>query len=262
MKWFRFYTEVIDDPKLKNVSDKSFRVMISLFCLAADSNAEGEIPMKKDDIIWRLRLSDKALSAAVDELSEVNIINNSYPLRILNWSKRQYKSDNVNERVKRYRAVTRNVSNTLHETAPEQNRTDTETEKDTDSTCTDTKKQKIEFLNDVFINIPDTLKTKWQKSCPGIDIHRELSKAEAWVLSNPKLKKSNWSRFLTNWMVRSQDYARKEGGSNGNRSNTYRRYSGADRRDTELPADVQAIIDEINARSTTKAAASPADGEE
>lgn len=52
------------------------------------------------------------------------------------------------------------------------------------------------------------------------------------------------------------------GGSNGNRSNTYRRYSGADRRDTELPADVQAIIDEINARSTTKAAASPADGEE
>ena len=54
----------------------------------------------------------------------------------------------------------------------------------------------------------------------------------------------------------------KEGGSNGNRSNTYRRYSGADRRDTELPADVQAIIDEINARSTTKAAASPADGEE
>lgn len=71
-------------------------------------------------------------------------------------------------------------------------------------------KEKVEFCNSLFQNIPEALMSKWKESCPGIDIKREIAKAEAWVISNPKLKKSNWSRFLTNWMVRAQDRAIKE----------------------------------------------------
>jgi len=251
MKWFRMYVEIIDDPKMKQVSDRSFRVFNYLLALAAEADEDGVIPMSRADIIWRLRISEKDLDTAVKQLSFLDIIEDSYPLKFLNWGKRQYKSDDVNVRVKRYR----NKNVTLHETAP-----DTDTDTDTDKKKIH--KEKVEFKNSLFHNIPDALFSKWKVSCPGIDVKREIARAEAWVISNPKLKKSNWERFLTNWMARAQDRARPEGGNNGNRTNAYRRYSGADRRDTELPADVQAIIDEINARSTTKAAASPADGEE
>lgn len=76
------------------------------------------------------------------------------------------------------------------------------------------KKEKIDFQNNHFINIPEDLTKKWEAIAPAISIALELTKAEAWVISNPKLKKSNWSRFLTNWIVRAQDHATKYGGVN------------------------------------------------
>ena len=81
------------------------------------------------------------------------------------------------------------------------------------------KKDKIEFNENHFINIPGDLKEKWKSIAPGISLNTEITKAEAWVLSNPKLKKSNWSRFLTNWIVRAQDHVTKYGGNNGNTGN-------------------------------------------
>lgn len=103
MKWFRLYAEIIDDPKLRNVSDKSFRVMIFLFSLAAEADKDGLIPLTEDEIMWRLRIPKKVLTAAISELSDQNIIDNIFPLQVLNWSKRQYKSDNSSNRVSAYR---------------------------------------------------------------------------------------------------------------------------------------------------------------
>lgn len=84
------------------------------------------------------------------------------------------------------------------------------------------KKEKVEFINSLFQNIPENLLLKWKESCPGINIKQEIAKAEAWVLSNPKLKKSNWSRFLTNWMVRAQDHVVKYGGNGNEKFNANR----------------------------------------
>jgi hypothetical protein len=91
------------------------------------------------------------------------------------------------------------------------------------------KKDKVSFDENHFLNIPEDLKEKWKSIAPGISLDTEITKAEAWVLSNPKLKKSNWSRFLTNWIVRAQDHVIKYGGNNGNsaiktgfKTNSYR----------------------------------------
>lgn len=56
-------------------------------------------------------------------------------------------------------------------------------------------------------HIPDALKLVWAKAYPALSLDAELSKAAAWILSNPKNKKSNYSRFLTNWLSRAQDNA-------------------------------------------------------
>ena len=34
------------------------------------------------------------------------------------------------------------------------------------------------------------------------DIPSEIRKASLWIFSNPKRKKKNYSRFLTNWMAK------------------------------------------------------------
>ena len=61
-------------------------------------------------------------------------------------------------------------------------------------------------------NIPNSLLATWQKGHPAVNIETELSKAAAWILANPKNRKSNYARFLTNWLSRSQDSAPRASG--------------------------------------------------
>jgi phage replication O-like protein O len=59
----------------------------------------------------------------------------------------------------------------------------------------------------VWINIPDALMANWEQAYPALSLEAELSKAAAWIIANPKNKKSNYARFLTNWLTRAQDSA-------------------------------------------------------
>ena len=46
----------------------------------------------------------------------------------------------------------------------------------------------------------------WNAAYPACDIQIELNKMVVWVQSNPtKGHKSNWRKFITNWLSRSQD---------------------------------------------------------
>ena len=55
--------------------------------------------------------------------------------------------------------------------------------------------------------VPDLLREKWQEAYPAVLIDKELASAASWLLSNPKNAKSNYARFLTNWLTRAQDRA-------------------------------------------------------
>ena len=48
----------------------------------------------------------------------------------------------------------------------------------------------------------------WERAYPALSLDAELAKAAAWLMANPKNKKSNYARFLTNWFSRAQDSAR------------------------------------------------------
>ena len=55
----------------------------------------------------------------------------------------------------------------------------------------------------------------WAKAYPACDINTELAKAGEWIIANPaKGKKSNYRRFIVNWLSRSQD---RGGGMASNR---------------------------------------------
>jgi len=134
VKWFRLYSEMMDDPKMSELSPTDFQIFIYLLCLACELEKKGSIDLPLSQISYKIRRKPHQIETVLERLSSLKIIEmNHNGFRFINWNKRQFQSDNVNERVRKHRSgnVTRNVTKpfleTLHETAPD---TDTETETD------------------------------------------------------------------------------------------------------------------------------------
>lgn len=62
-----------------------------------------------------------------------------------------------------------------------------------------------------IINLPEAVMQKWSNAYPAIDIRKEVERAEAWLLANPKNRKSDYVRFLNGWLSRAQDKAPRAG---------------------------------------------------
>ena len=62
------------------------------------------------------------------------------------------------------------------------------------------------------LQVPVEVKSRWQETYKAINIDYEIKKMEEWILANPKNKKSNWQRFIVNWLSRAQDKAPAKGG--------------------------------------------------
>lgn len=73
------------------------------------------------------------------------------------------------------------------------------------------KPEPIIFDGQGFAGI-DPYVPNWRKAYPAISIETETAKAAAWLVANPKNRKSNLARFLTNWFSRAQDKAPAQGG--------------------------------------------------
>lgn len=63
-------------------------------------------------------------------------------------------------------------------------------------------------LADVGFVVPPAILDQWRAAYPAVAVALELQRAFAWVRANPKHRKSNWHRFLVNWLARTQDRAR------------------------------------------------------
>lgn len=129
MRWFRFYSEALDDPKVQRLSPHLFRTWVNLLCLA--SGNKGALP-GDDDLAFRLRMSVQDIAQQMDDLILAGLIDldgkgGRFPH---NWSGRQYDSDSSTARVLKHRKnkekTERNVSCNVSVTA--QNRTDSETD--------------------------------------------------------------------------------------------------------------------------------------
>ncbi len=121
--WFRFYHEVLDDPKVQRLSPKTFKIWINVLCLAA---RYGGVLPNSTDVSFALRVSlDKAIALLTLLHSKGLLDCKEGVYSPHRWSDRQFKSDGSTERVKRFRERSSNVSETANATGPEQNRTDT-----------------------------------------------------------------------------------------------------------------------------------------
>jgi hypothetical protein len=133
-RWFRLYSEIVDDPKMNKLTDKQFRFFISLLCLASESDSgDGVIRMSPKEILWRLRIHHHSLPQLYPPLYHLGSIEYTEDFtKIVNWNKRQFVSDDTTARVKRFRdkqKIINTKNETLHETldvTPSDTDTDTE----------------------------------------------------------------------------------------------------------------------------------------
>jgi hypothetical protein len=133
MRWFRFYHEALDDPKVQRLPAELFKAWVNLLCVAGKN--EGHIPDNLTDLAFTMRMSEPKLNAQIEALVTAGLIDRGDTLQPHNWSERQYESDNVATRVKRHRerkaAVTSNVPCNVTETEPV-TVPDTDTDTDTE----------------------------------------------------------------------------------------------------------------------------------
>jgi hypothetical protein len=116
-RWFRFYDDAINDPKLLRLSDGNFRAWITLLCIA--SKCDGVLPPTAD-IALMLRVKPTRVAEWLAMLIAGGLIDKTETgFAPHNWNARQFKSDVSTERVKRFRKQERNVSETANETAPD-----------------------------------------------------------------------------------------------------------------------------------------------
>lgn len=130
-RWFRFYAEAMNDPKVDRLAPTLYKTWIKLLCLSCSSG--GKLP-SIDDIAYQLRISVQDAQSQVDELVLASLIDIDAKggLHPHNWETRQYVSDTSTERVKKHRRnkfeTPGNVSCNVSVTPPEQSRADSDTE--------------------------------------------------------------------------------------------------------------------------------------
>ncbi len=103
MPWFRAYTEMVDDEKLRLLAFEDRWHYVALLCLKGQGVLDNDDPLMLRKVAVKLGLDMRTLDDVVRRLSEVGLIGQD-SLQPLAWDKRQMKSDSSAERVARFRA--------------------------------------------------------------------------------------------------------------------------------------------------------------
>lgn len=131
-RWFRYYDDALDDPKVQRLSGDLFKTWCNLLSLT--SKNDGVLP-SVDDISFRLRISVQDAQQRVEDLILAGLID------ILpdgthaphNWSERQFASDSSAMRMQKLRKQKRSkstcdVTGDVTVTVQKQTREDTDSE--------------------------------------------------------------------------------------------------------------------------------------
>jgi len=69
----------------------------------------------------------------------------------------------------------------------------------------------FDFHEGKFINISEEQKTRWKIAYPACNVDLCILQAAEWLISNPSKSKSDYLKFLTNWLKREQDHGGTKG---------------------------------------------------
>jgi hypothetical protein len=131
-RWFRFYDDAINDPKIIKLPEATRWHWVALLCVA--SKNDGALP-SLDDVAILLRVKPDKAAEIIVNLEKAGLLDQTETgFAPHNWNARQYKSDTTDataaQRMRRYRENKRNNRNaavTVTDTREQSTETDTET---------------------------------------------------------------------------------------------------------------------------------------
>jgi hypothetical protein len=110
-RWFRFYEDALNDPKVQRLSGDMFKAWVNLLCLA--SHSDGQIKSLAD-AAFALRIPEPKAAVVITALATAELLDKVEGGYFAphNWTGRQYKSDVTDptaaERMRNYRNRQRN----------------------------------------------------------------------------------------------------------------------------------------------------------
>jgi hypothetical protein len=140
MQWFRLYSRIIDDKKIKLLAFEDRWHFVALCCLKSSGELdETDADLKSRQVAVALGVQLAELDEILRRLRAVKLIDsNMHPL---NWEKLQFKRDNSTDRVREYRKRQQKQScnnvkrdETVSETRPDKE-TDSEEELEPKGSC-------------------------------------------------------------------------------------------------------------------------------
>lgn len=127
MKWFRMYVGVVHDVKVQRLKPGLFKLWVNLLAIAADNEPRGTLP-RVAEIAFLVKLRTDRCQAGIEALTARGLLDaTDGGLSPHNWDGRQFESDDVTARVKRYRERHRNADVTPPDTDTDQIRSDKKT---------------------------------------------------------------------------------------------------------------------------------------
>lgn len=197
-RWFRLYDEMLDDPKAQRLPPQDFKIWINLLCLA--SRNDGKLPCISD-MAFALRISENDAVTVVERLHIAGLIDkrnggpDGFHYSPHAWEKRQYKSDNSADRVKKHREKRNgecNVSCNVTETPP-----DTDTETDTETDISNMSETPVSDTDEESVSVKDVVEV-WNKLAPkiGKKTVRDVTPSRKQLLQT-RLKQYSMDDFVT-----------------------------------------------------------------
>lgn len=216
-RWFRFYNDAVNDPKVQRLSGELFKAWVNVLCLASKNG--GKLP-RLADLSFILRVPEDRALAHIEALSAEGLldqIEGEYEPH--NWKGRQFQSDHSDatnaERQRRFRDKKRNGVTPVTVTAldTEQNRTDSETESERASAPENI----VQFTGEyafvgTIIRIKHAQIDVWRKDFPHIpDLIATLRTADSYYAENPdKLRDGKWFFPIVKWLERENAAAKSD----------------------------------------------------
>lgn len=206
-RWFRFYDDVVNDPKVQRLSGELFKAWVNILCLSSKNG--GRLP-PLTDLSFALRIPEDRALAHIEALSAEGLIDSvAEGYEPHNWNGRQFRSDHVDatnaERQRRWRERHRNgvtpVTVTALDTESEQSRTDSESERASAQQNVVPIKGKFVFVGSI-IKITQQQFDLWKKAYPNIpDLIAALHTADSYYAENPP-EDGKWFFRVSRWLER------------------------------------------------------------
>lgn len=186
--WIKLHRRLLNNRQFMELPLEAKGLLPLMWLLASESSQprEGVIEIDAPDIAFRLR-------EKTDKVEEI--------LTIL--ISRCFIED-VRNRTEPYTEERRGET----ETEERQRRVIAQT--DRKSVCAPNAKNyrlTFDYEKGCFFGDLEGMSVVWGDAYPAVDIAAEIAKARAWMVSNPKRRKYDVARFMSNWLAKAQDRA-------------------------------------------------------